>query len=106
MLDGARARARRCRDERSLALHQHEPQLPTDVRGYYCSLSCCWYTRASPQYPLAMHLALALITTTGVRSASEFSFTAAIVLSLFALVLLVGWWLSRSGRLRGLSRHV
>ncbi len=55
---------------------------------------------------LAMLLLLALVTTTGVRSASDLSYTAAIVLVLLALLLLVGWRLARAGRLRGLSSHV
>ncbi|HTD07577.1 MAG TPA: lysylphosphatidylglycerol synthase transmembrane domain-containing protein [Solirubrobacteraceae bacterium] len=55
---------------------------------------------------LAMLLLLALVTTTGVRSVSDLSLTAAIVLTLLALALLAGWRLSHTGPLRGLSTHI
>jgi glycosyltransferase 2 family protein len=55
---------------------------------------------------LAMLLVLVLVIANGVGSASELSLAAAAVLALLALALLIGWRLSRTGRLRGLSEHV
>jgi glycosyltransferase 2 family protein len=51
---------------------------------------------------LGMLLLLALVTATGVGT-SQLVLSAAIVLVVLALALLAGWWLSRTGRLRGLG---
>ena len=55
---------------------------------------------------LALLLLLAVVTATGGLDVSRLGLTAAIVLLVLALVLLAGWWLSRTGRLRGLSGRV
>jgi hypothetical protein len=55
---------------------------------------------------LAMFLALAYVTATGVRGADQLSLVAASVLVVVALVVVAGWRLSRGGRLRGLSGRV
>lgn len=55
---------------------------------------------------LALLLLLAIVTAAGGLDSSRLGLTAAIVLVVLALVLLAGWWLSRTGRLRGLSGRV
>jgi uncharacterized membrane protein YbhN (UPF0104 family) len=55
---------------------------------------------------LALLLLLAIVTATGGLYSSRLGLTAAIVLLVLALALLAGWWLSRTGRLRGLSGRV
>jgi uncharacterized membrane protein YbhN (UPF0104 family) len=51
-------------------------------------------------------LVLVLVTATGGGDLDRLGLTAAIVLLVLALVLLAGWWLSRTGRLRGVSARV
>ncbi|HTA96785.1 MAG TPA: lysylphosphatidylglycerol synthase transmembrane domain-containing protein [Solirubrobacteraceae bacterium] len=55
---------------------------------------------------LVLLMLLAILTVTGGLDSSRLGLTAAIVLLALALALLAGWWLSRTGRLRGLSGRV
>jgi glycosyltransferase 2 family protein len=55
---------------------------------------------------LAMLLLLALVTATDTGGSSQLGLMAAIVLLVLAVALLSGWWLSRTGRLRGLGGRV
>ncbi len=55
---------------------------------------------------LAMLLTLAFVTATGVANLSELSLSAALLLIVGSVALVVGWRLSRSGRLRGMSARV